>query len=50
MHAGAITVEEGGTVTIEIGPGEEEYEASQRNGIESQPYPAWGGSFVVVTD
>jgi len=50
VHVGLITLEEGGTVTIEIRPGEDSYESSERNGIESSPYPAWGGSFVVVDD
>ncbi len=50
VHAGAITVEDGGEVTIEIAPGEDSYEASEQNGIESSPYGPWGGSFVVVTD
>lgn len=50
VHAGAITVEDGGDVTIEIAPGEESYDASEQNGIESSSYGPWGGSFVVVTD
>jgi hypothetical protein len=50
VHAGAITFEDGGEVTIEIAPGEESYEASEQNGIESSSYGPWGGSFVVVTD
>jgi LCCL domain len=50
VHAGVITVEDGGEVTIEIAPGEESYEGTEQNGIESSPYGPWGGSFVVVTD
>jgi hypothetical protein len=50
VHAGVITQEEGGSVTIEIRPGEESYEGSERNGIETSEYPAWGGSFVIVDD
>lgn len=50
VHVGAITIDEGGTVTIEIRPGEDSYEESERNGITTQPYPAWGGSFVIVDD
>jgi hypothetical protein len=50
VHAGAITVEEGGTVVVEIRPGEDEYEASSRNGIDSLAYGPWGGSFVVVDE
>ena len=50
VHAGAITIEDGGEVTIEMRPGEASYESTDRNGIESSSYPAWGGSFVIVTD
>ena len=50
VHAGVITIDEGGTVTIEMRPGEDEYEGSERNGIETQAYPAWSGSFVIVDD
>ena len=50
VHVGLITLEEGGSVTIEIRPGEDSYESTERNGIETSPYPAWGGSFVIVDD
>ena len=50
VHTGVITVEDGGEVTIEIAPGEDSYEGTEQNGIESSPYGPWGGSFVVVTD
>jgi hypothetical protein len=50
VHAGVITVEDGGEVTIEIAPGEESYEGTEQNGVESNPYGPWGGSFIVVTD
>jgi molecular chaperone DnaK len=50
VHAGAITVEDGGRVTIEIRPGETAYEGSSRNGIDSADWGSWHGSFVVVTD
>lgn len=50
VHVGLITLQEGGSVTIEIRPGEDSYEATERNGIETSPYPAWGGSFVIVDD
>jgi hypothetical protein len=26
------------------------YEESERNGITTQPYPAWGGIFVILDD
>jgi ABC-type transport system substrate-binding protein len=50
VHAGAITVEDGGEVTIEIRPGQDSYEGTERNGIETSHYGPWGGSFAVVTD
>lgn len=45
VHAGLITVEDGGRVVIEIAPGEEEYEGSEANGVESSDYASWAGSF-----
>lgn len=48
VHAGAITFEEGGTVTIEIRPGEGSYEGSERNGVTSATWGLWNGSFVIV--
>jgi hypothetical protein len=50
VHAGAITVEDGGEVTIEITAGEDSYEGTEQNGIESFDYGPWGGSFSIVTD
>jgi hypothetical protein len=50
VHAGLITLDEGGAVTIEIRPGEESYEATERNGIPSLSYGSWGGSFVFIDD
>ena len=48
VHTGGITLAGGGTVTIEIRPGESAYAGSTRNRITSSSYPAWSGSFVVV--
>jgi LCCL domain len=50
VHVGVITVAEGGSVTIQVRPGEDEYEESERNGVTSNPYGPWGGSFVVLDD
>lgn len=47
VHAGAITVEDGGTVIITITKGEESYEGTEANGITSSSYASWGGSFTV---
>lgn len=46
VHAGKITAAAGGSVTIEIRPGQESYEGSEANGVTSFPYGPWDGSFV----
>ena len=48
VHAGVITLGDGGMVTIEIRPSEDSYDASEANGISAQSYGGWGGSFVIV--
>ena len=50
VHAGVITLRNGGLVTIEIRPGLEGYASSSRNGITSLSYDFWPGSFVVIRD
>jgi hypothetical protein len=50
VHAGLITVDDGGDVVIEMAAGEDEYEGSERNGVTSLPYGAWGGSFTFPED
>ena len=47
VHAGKLTVETGGLVTIELRPGESSYKGSTRNGIKTNDYGAYGRSFVV---
>ena len=49
VHAGAINVTRGGTVTIEIRPPADSYRGTQRNGIVSKTYGSYGGSFVIVS-
>lgn len=44
VHAGLITLQHGGAVTIEIRPGAPSYNASSRNGISSGGYGGWSGS------
>ena len=39
LHAGKITLEEGGIVTIQLNPGEANYEGSVRNGVVSANLP-----------
>ncbi|HOS91312.1 MAG TPA: LCCL domain-containing protein [Prolixibacteraceae bacterium] len=48
VHAGLITVKEGGTVTIEMRPGAQEYEGTLRNGVTSKTWGPFPGSFVFV--
>ncbi len=48
VHAGVITLAQGGQVTIEIRPGQTSYAGSQRNGVTSSSYGTWSGSFVFV--
>ncbi len=45
VHAGVITLS-GGIVTIEIRPGAPSYQGTPRNGVISQSFGAWHGSFV----
>lgn len=46
VHVGLITVADGGTVTIEIAPGEDAYEGAVANDVTSLYYASWSGSFV----
>jgi len=46
-HAGKFTRESGGSVTIELRPGESAYKGTTRNGIKTNDYGAHGRSFVV---
>ena len=45
---GKIKAADGGTVTVEIRPGEDSYAASTRNGVTSLEFGSWFGSFVIV--
>jgi hypothetical protein len=47
VHAGKLTMESGGSVTIELRPGESSYKGSTRNGIKTNDYGVYGHSFVV---
>jgi len=47
VHAGKFTSESGGSVTIELRPGEASYKGTTRNGIKTNDYGAYGRSFVV---
>jgi hypothetical protein len=45
VHAGKITLDNGGDVTIEFGPGHQTYGATTRNGITSYNFGAYAHSF-----
>jgi hypothetical protein len=49
VHAGLITRQAGGVVTIQIKPDAGSYTASTRNGVSSRSYGAYKGSYVFVT-
>ena len=46
-HVGKITMASGGSVEIEVRPGESAYKGSLRNGIKTNDYGPYGRSFVV---
>lgn len=48
VHAGVISAEVGGNVTIEIRPGQATYQGSSRNGIATRSFGRSPGSFVIV--
>ncbi|THB66840.1 MAG: hypothetical protein D6B26_02270 [Spirochaetaceae bacterium] len=47
VHSGALADGETGTVIITILPGQESYAESERNGVSSQSYRSWHGSYKV---
>jgi hypothetical protein len=48
VHAGLITLEDGGTVTIEMRPGEASYTSTAANGVTSAEWGVWSTSYVFV--
>ncbi|MDQ7025807.1 MAG: LCCL domain-containing protein [Anaerolineae bacterium] len=50
VHMGLITFKEGGLFNISIVDGQESYEASVQNEIESFDFSEWGRSFVVTPE
>jgi hypothetical protein len=50
VHMGLITFANGGSVTIEMRPGQDSYQAMQLNGVTSSSYGEWEGSFVFIDD
>ena len=49
LHAGTIKLADGGMVTIEIRAGQASYSGSTSNGVTTEDFAAWPGSFVVVS-
>jgi hypothetical protein len=47
VQSGLITFAKGGTVTYKIAPGLDSYEAGTGNGVTSQSYGSWPGSFTL---
>ncbi len=49
VHAGVITLAAGGRVSIEIRPGQDAYDGSERNGVTSLGFSTWSGSYAIST-
>lgn len=47
LHAGVITTE-GGNVTAVPIAGQQQYTASERNGVSSRDYGSWGASYILT--
>jgi hypothetical protein len=47
VHSGVIKFENGGTVTIELRPGQSSYQGTLRNSVKSNDYGAYARSFVL---
>jgi len=48
VHSGVINFERGGTITVEIRPGQNSYQGSARNGVNSGNFSEYSVSFAVV--
>ena len=48
VHFGVLTAATGGTITVEIRPGEASYAATTRNGITTSSWGSWNRSFVLI--
>jgi hypothetical protein len=48
VHARLISLAKGGDVTIQMVDGQASYRGSTRNGLKSNPYKVWGGSFIIL--
>jgi hypothetical protein len=50
VHAGLITLDDGGSVTIEMAPGADSYSSTDANGVTSSSYGSFGSSFTFPDD
>ncbi|HEX9950421.1 MAG TPA: LCCL domain-containing protein [Rubricoccaceae bacterium] len=48
VHMGLISFARGGRVVLQIKSGQSSYSGTTRNGVQSEPYGAWEGSFSFV--
>ena len=48
VHAGVITFAAGGTIVVEIRPGQASYQGTVRNGVDSRNFSDYPTSFVIV--
>lgn len=48
LHSGRVSLQSGGTVSIQIAPGAPSYAATSRNGVTTSSWGAWSGSFTIV--
>jgi len=46
VHAGRVSIQNGGEVTLRIQPGRESYAGTTRNGVGTGQYGRWDGSFI----
>jgi len=49
VHSGLITLQQGGTVAVELRPGRTIYGCSERNGVTTSPFGSYQHSFVFKT-
>lgn len=47
VHAGVITLSDGGPILVTMRPGQDSYTGSTANGVATSDYGSWGGSFSV---
>ncbi|MFA7129537.1 MAG: LCCL domain-containing protein [Sphaerochaeta sp.] len=50
VHSSLITFEDGGTVIVEIRPGQNAYTGSSRNGVTTLSYGEWESSFIFIDE